>query len=58
MKKVMGGDAPASNCDQLTGLDKVMCQYNNCMSGWDSGSHTTEQTQQKIDECCALTGAC
>ena len=58
MKKVMGGYASASNCDNFTGLDKSICQYNNCMSGWDNSTRTEGENGDKMDECYAMTSAC
>ncbi|MES2650741.1 MAG: hypothetical protein V4663_03330 [Bacteroidota bacterium] len=58
MKKVMGGNAPASNCDHLTGMDNSICRYNNCMSGWSNDTHPEEEVQMQINWCCALSSAC
>lgn len=58
MRKVMGGNAPADGCKDLPDADKALCYFNNCMAGWDVGTHTDQQTKDKRDGCCAVTGAC
>ncbi|RZL36553.1 MAG: hypothetical protein EOP00_29370 [Pedobacter sp.] len=53
MKKVVGGVPPADVCDNMTGVTLADCRYNNCMSGWDTCTHTEAENNNKIDTCYA-----
>jgi L-asparaginase II len=56
MKNVMGGFEDI--CQGKTAGELTDCRYNVCMSGYVAEDHTTQETDNKIDSCCASSGNC
>lgn len=43
-----------SELKNIVGGGYDMTVYNNCMSGWDSSTHTQQETNRKITACDAM----
>jgi len=51
LQAVIGGNPIAGPCAGKTGVDLQNCNFNVCMAGWDSSTHTPEQNKNKVDGC-------
>jgi len=50
LRAVQGG-VMKDPCANQSGVELQNCQFNVCMAGWDSSTHTAQQNQDKVDGC-------
>ncbi|WP_412468700.1 hypothetical protein [Pedobacter sp. KLB.chiD] len=50
LRAVQGG-VSKDPCANKTGAELQNCQFNVCMAGWDSSTHTPAQNKDKADGC-------
>ena len=49
--KAFQGGVMKDPCANMTGADLQNCQFNVCMAGWDTHTHSPDENKDKVEGC-------